>query len=101
MPKQATSNGSSVFKEYAKGFKQIRPENLLEPDEHPSYPSRLRGNKWVLTCLKPRLDSNVPVEVAFLFEVARGAMIYGMYFLPLAGLAWISTDNHWPKDGPR
>lgn len=55
-------NGSDVFKEYAKGFKQILLENLLEPDEHPSYPSRLRGDKWVRECLKPQLDSNVPVE---------------------------------------
>jgi len=77
----------NVFKEYAKGFKQISPENLLKPDEHPSYPSRLRGEKWVRECLKPQVDSSVPVEVAFLFEVARGSMIYGMYFLPLAALA--------------
>ena len=80
-------NGSSVFKEYAKGFKQITLENLLKPDEHMSYPSRLRGDKWVLACLKPQVDSSVPVEVAFLFEVARGSMIYGMFFLPLAALA--------------
>ncbi len=80
-------NGSDVFKEYAKGFKQISLENLLEPDEHPSHPSRLRGDKWVRECLKPQLDSKVPVEVAFLFEVARGSMVYGMFFLPLAALA--------------
>ena len=81
------TNGSNVFKEYAKGFKRISLENLLTPDEHPSYPSRLRGDKWVRECLKPQLDSSVPVEVAFLFEVAQGAMIYGMYYLPLAALA--------------
>lgn len=80
-------DGSSVFEEYAKGFKKITLENMLEPDEHPSYPSRLRGDKWVRECLKPRLDSSVPVEVAFLFEVARGSIVYGMFFLPLAALA--------------
>ena len=80
-------NGSNVFKEYAEGFKQISLENLLTPDEHPSYPSRLRGDKWVRECLKPQLNSSVPVEVTFLFEVARGAMVYGMFFLPLAALA--------------
>ena len=80
-------NVTNVFNEYAKGFKQITLENLLKPDEHPSYPSRLRGDKWVRECLKPQVDSSVPVEIAFLFEVARGAMIYGMYYLPLAALA--------------
>lgn len=69
------------------GFKRISPANLLEDDEHPSYPSRLRGEKWVQACLKPRLAPTVPDEIAFLFEVARGSMIYGMFFLPLASLA--------------
>ena len=83
----AEINGSDVFKDYAKDFKKISSANLLNPDEHPSYPSRLRGDKWVRECLKPRLDSTVPDEVAFLFETARGSMIYAMYFLPLAALA--------------
>ena len=38
-------------------------------------------------CLKPQLEPNVPEEIAFLFEVARGSMVYGMFFLPLASLA--------------
>lgn len=33
------------------------------------------------------MDISVPIEVAFLFEVARGSMIYGLFFLPLAALA--------------
>jgi hypothetical protein len=69
------------------GFKQITSANLLKEDDHPSYPSPLRGERWVRECLKPKLDPNVPEEVAFLFEAARGAMIYGMFFLPLAALA--------------
>jgi hypothetical protein len=80
-------NGSNVFGEYAKGFKQITVENLLKPDEHPAYPSRLRGDKWVRECLKPQLDSSVPVEVAFLFEAAKGSLVYAMFFLPLAAPA--------------
>jgi hypothetical protein len=80
-------DGSNVFKKYAKGFKQISLENLLVLDEHPARPSRLRGDKWVRECLRPQLDSSLPIEVAFLFEVARGAMIYGMFFLPLASVA--------------
>ncbi len=69
------------------GFKRISPANLLEPDDHPSWPCRTRGEKWVRECLKPQLESNVPEEIAFLFETARGSMIYGMFFLPLASLA--------------
>jgi hypothetical protein len=69
------------------GFKNISPANLLDHDDHPSHPSRLRGEKWVRECLKPQLDESVPEEVAFLFEVARGSMIYGLFFLPLAALA--------------
>jgi hypothetical protein len=69
------------------GFKQITLENILVEDSHPSYPTKLKGNKWVLECLKPKLESNVPEEVAFLFEMARGSMIYGLYFLPLATIA--------------
>lgn len=76
------TDGSSRY-----GFKQITSANLLRPDHHPSHPSHLRGDKWVKECLKPQLNPSVPKEVAFLFEVARGSMIYGMYYLPLASLA--------------
>ena len=69
------------------GFKRISLANLLEQDSHPSHPSRLRGDKWVRACLKPQLESCVPEEIAFLFEVARGSMVYGMFFVPLASLA--------------
>jgi hypothetical protein len=69
------------------GFKRLSTANLFEPDEHPVYPSRLRGEKWVRECLKPQLAPGVPEEVAFLFETARGAMIYGLFFLPVAALA--------------
>jgi len=33
------------------------------------------------------LEPSVPEDVAFLFEVTRGSMVYGMFFLPLASLA--------------
>lgn len=69
------------------GFKRVSWANLVEHDEHPSYRSRLKGEKWVQACLKPQLDSKVPDEIAFLFEVARGSVVYGMFFLPLASLA--------------
>lgn len=76
------TDGSSHY-----GFKRITSANLLQPDDHPAHPSPLGGEKWMKECLKVQLNPNVPEEVAFLFEVARGAMIYGMYYLPLATLA--------------
>jgi hypothetical protein len=69
------------------GFKQVSPSNLLKHDTHLAYPTRLHGEKWVRACLKPQLKSYVPEEIAFLFEVARGSMVYGIFFLPLASLA--------------
>ena len=69
------------------GFKQISRTNFMEPDDHPSFPTRLRGEKWIPACLKPKLEACVPEEIGFLFEVARGSMVYGMFFLPLASLA--------------
>jgi hypothetical protein len=68
-------------------FKRISIANVLEHDEHPSYPSGLRGEKWVQACLKPRLAASVPDEISFLFNIARGSMVYAMFFLPLASLA--------------
>jgi hypothetical protein len=68
------------------GFKQITPANVLQHDDHPTDASRLR-EKWVTECLKPKLQPGVPEEVAFLFEIARGSLIYAIFFLPLASLA--------------
>jgi hypothetical protein len=69
------------------GFKRISPENVTELDGQSPHSSRLRGTKWVQACLKPKLESCVPDEVAFLYEVARGSMVYGTFFQPLASLA--------------
>ncbi len=41
---------------------------------------------WIEAHLKPHLKQNVPREVASLFEVARGSMIYGWFFYPLITL---------------
>jgi hypothetical protein len=38
---------------------------------------------WRQAFLAIRLDPAVPVEVAHLFEVARGGMVYGYFFQPL------------------
>jgi len=70
-----------------RGLKEVTHENLLASDDHPVYPSRLSGGKWVDECRKPQLNPSVSEEVAFLFERARVSMIYGFFFLPLVALA--------------
>jgi hypothetical protein len=71
------------------GFKRITATNVTELDDKPKHLFRRQANgkKWVDACMKPQLDPSVPDEVAFLYEVARGSMVYGMYFQPLASLA--------------
>ena len=43
----------------------------------------LTASDWVERFLTPKLSPNVPEEVRELFEVARGAMLYGVCFYPL------------------
>ena len=43
----------------------------------------LTANDWVERFLAPQLSPNVPEEVREAFEVARGAMLYGVCFYPL------------------
>ena len=69
------------------GFKRISAANLTELDHQTPHRSRLRGAKWVEACLRPQLEACVPGQIAFLYEVARGSMVYGMFFQPLASLA--------------
>lgn len=58
------------------GFKRITAENWQEADI-----PRLFGlttlDNWIEAHLQPQLGANVPQEIASLFEVARGSMIYG------------------------
>jgi hypothetical protein len=48
---------------------------------HGSQP--ITANDWVERFLTPKLSLNVPEEVRERFEVARGAMLYGVCFYPL------------------
>lgn len=74
------------------GFKKISLENWLQPD--PIYNNfvkvspndkvePMKGDEYVAPLLKPKLLEAVPHDVQALFEVARGAMIYGYFFYPL------------------
>ncbi len=78
------------------GFKELTPENCLEPDEmvrafvtmdasgatHP-----IEQGEWAKEVLAVTLTERVPVEVHRLFAVARGAMLFGYFFYPLFALA--------------
>jgi hypothetical protein len=46
--------------------------------------------RWIKFFLEPEVGANVPLKVAELLEVARGAMIYSLFFNPLAT---IGTDQ--------
>ncbi len=78
------------------GFKEILVDNWLEADlvmlsfvkispEGESVP--MSGEDWIASILNTALDETVPDDVQALFEVARGAMIYGYFFYPLYTLA--------------
>lgn len=70
------------------GFKKINAENWLKPDGVIQY---LRGMRcmegYVKVVLAPRLLKKVPQDVRALFDVARGALLYGYLFYPLYTLA--------------
>jgi hypothetical protein len=74
-------------------FKRLTANNWDEPDATSSIwvrRSRLvageipvDGNAWAREFLAVNLTGPVPVEVANLFEVARGTLLYGWFFYPL------------------
>ena len=68
------------------GFKRITVANWQERDM-PSGFSRLTPDLWVEHNMQPQLGPNVPADIVSLFEVARGAMIYGWFFYPLITMA--------------
>jgi hypothetical protein len=79
------------------GFKKLTRENWLEPESmmdafvHVSRTDQMKvpisPDEWVDRFLKPQLDSEVPIEIVRLFEVARGSVAYGYFFYPLYTLA--------------
>lgn len=78
------------------GFKNLTIENWLQPDDVVLLFKRLSpsdkavhdisGEEWTTELLVPKLIPEVPQEIRKLFEVARGAMIYGFFFYPLYAL---------------
>lgn len=78
------------------GYKEINQQNWLEPDNiitafvklsSTGDPEPMSGEDWLHHILKPRLLKSVPHDVQALFEVARGALVYGYFFYPLYTIA--------------
>ncbi len=74
------------------GFKEITPNNWLEPDREfvkssPNGQTTLAGEDYLSYILRLNLHESVPSDAQALFEVARGAMAYGYFFYPLYTLA--------------
>ena len=78
------------------GFKTLTTENWLEPEEilkafvslsSDGHIQSITSEAWAQRILEPHLSQAVPHEIQRLFEVARGAMIYGYFFYPLYTLA--------------
>ena len=74
------------------GFKEIDSSNWLEPDfimrvfvrlDPQAGPTQMEGKDWVEAIMAPALIKEVPEDVQALYEVARGAMVYGFLFYPL------------------
>ena len=78
------------------GFKEITPSNWLERDDvlrgfvrmsSDGQSQPITGDEYLRDILRPKLLESVPTGVQALFEVARGAMVYGYFFYPLYTLA--------------
>lgn len=79
------------------GFKQITQDTWLKPDRisisfllvspETGVDDIKKGEMYLDMILQPRLNEDVPIEVIKLYEVARGALIYGYFFYPLYTLA--------------
>ena len=78
------------------GFKQITPDNWLQPDPilRGFDGAALDGTAQLINAqdllpyiLGPNLAHAVPKDIRVLFEVARGSMVYGFLFYPLFTLS--------------
>jgi hypothetical protein len=78
------------------GFKEITQTNWLQADEVSARfvqisaegtVTSMIGDDWLQAILKPQIIDTVPKEVQALFEVARGALVYGYFYYPLYTLA--------------
>ncbi len=71
--------------EHHYGFKKLTIENILKPDTL-GIQCNINQNEWLLYAsnfFEPQLSASVPAETRALLEVARGTMVYGLFFYPL------------------
>ena len=84
------SSPTDFVREY--GFKELSEANLVEMDEiwggfvHFESLITVQLPDWFAEAKGIELTSSVPREVRAMFEVCRGAPIYGWYFYPLITL---------------
>ena len=79
------------------GYKQITKETWLKPDRistsflvvspEKGVDDIKKGEMYLTMILQPHLNEDIPIEVKKLYEVARGALVYGYFFYPLYSLA--------------
>jgi hypothetical protein len=74
------------------GFKTISIENWSQPDPVMNHfvnlstdgqTAPMTAEDWILPLMEPQLTHNTPAEIRRLYEVARGAAVYGILFYPL------------------
>ncbi len=74
-----------MYNEQHYGFKRLTIDNILQPDTL-GIQCDIKKEQW-MSCaydfLKPQLSETVPDGTKALFEVARGTMVYGLFFFPL------------------
>src|SRR4051794_24132114 len=73
-------------------FKRLSPGNWREADPVSTQfwrnsrlvgPIAMDGHDWARTFLAVELKGHVPESIRDLFDVARGALVYGWFFYPL------------------
>ena len=73
-------------------FKHLNKDNWLEQESVIKhivhvYPggqqTPVTQSDWLDKFLEPKLPGTIPTEIAELYEVARGCMLYGYFFYPL------------------
>ncbi len=86
----------------AQRTKGLTAENWLQKDDvwkafirlrHNGTPEPFTSRDLVEPLLEVRLSSKVPAELGKLFDVARGAMVYGWCFYPLLTLGTEQTSR--------
>jgi hypothetical protein len=66
------------------GIKQLSVQNWLLPDDVIRYFTGMeRADDYVAAVLASKLSEKVPCDIHALFDVARGAMLYGYLYYPL------------------